>query len=258
MYRQFNFDRSLKLETVVNRLLILFLFFISACYAKGDSLDMAKVAIDRTSKVEARHFDSKFKSKYTNENFIYEFKEPEKSALDKFKEAVARFLNKLFGNAIGRISANTISTIFYCIAGLIILFVIHLIVKAVMNKEGKWVFGRSSDTKIIDYSDIEQNIHNVNFEKLIQEALAQGNTRLAIRFHYLWLLKKMTDKNIIEWDIEKTNSDYSYEIKNEKLKNDFDYLSYLYNYTWYGEFELTEDTFSKTRKSFETTFQSLA
>jgi hypothetical protein len=67
----------------------------------------------------------------------------------------------------------------------------------------------------------------------------------------------MSDKNIIEWDIEKTNSDYSYEIKNEKLKEDFNYLSYLYNYIWYGEFELTEDTFNKTKKSFETTFQTL-
>ena len=242
----------------MNKLIIILLFFISTGYAKSDSLDMAKVYVDDTSKVKARHFESDFKSSYTDDNFIYEIKAPEKSAWDSFKQAIANFLNELFGSTVNGISAKTISTIFYCIAGLIIILVIYLIVKAIMNKEGKWIFGRSSDTKIIDYSDIEQNIHNVNFEKLIQEAIAQGNNRLAIRFYYLWLLKKMTDKSIIEWDIEKTNSDYFYEIKNEKLKNDFSYLSYLYNYIWYGEFELTEDTFSKTRKSFETTFQFLA
>ncbi|WP_250598036.1 DUF4129 domain-containing protein [Flavobacterium amniphilum] len=242
----------------MNKLLLILLFFISAGYAKGDSLDMAQVYIDKTSKIEARHFDSGFKSNYKDKSFIYEYKAPEKSAWDKFKEAIAQFLNELFGNAFSGISAKTISTIFYCIVGLIIVFVIYLIVKTIMNKEGKWAFGKSSDKKIIDYSDMEKNIHNVNFEKLIQEAMAQGNNRLVIRFYYLWLLKKMTDNNIIEWDIEKTNSDYFHEIKSEKLKDDFSYLSYLYNYIWYGEFELTEDTFSKTRKSFETTFQSLA
>jgi hypothetical protein len=258
IFQPSNIGLDIKLKTIVNKLLFILLFFISTGYAKKDSLDMAQVVIDKTSKVEARHFDSGFKSKYTDKSFIYEYKAPEKNAWDRFKESIAQFLNELFGNTFNGISPNTISTIFYCIAGLIILFVIYLIVKAIMNKEGKWIFGRSSDTKIIDYSDMEKNIHNVNFEKLIQEAMAQGNNRLVIRFYYLWLLKKMTDKSIIEWDIEKTNSDYFLEIKSEKLKEDFSYLSYLYNYIWYGEFELTEDAFTKTRKSFETTFQSLA
>jgi len=70
--------------------------------------------------------------------------------------------------------------------------------------------------------------------------------------------KKTTlKKKVIEWDIEKTNSDYLYEIKNEKLRNDFAYLSYLYNYIWYGEFELEEETFTKAIQSFEKTSKTL-
>lgn len=241
----------------MNRLLYIFLFFISTSYAQRDSLDMAKVNIDKTSAVEVRHFGSDFKAKYKDPSFVYEFKTPEKNAWDRFKEAIADFFNDLFGFADNNISAKTIEIILKSLAGLIILFVIYLIVKAIMNKEGKWIFGRNSDKKIIDYSEVEQNIHSVNFEKLIKEALERGEKRIVIRYYYLWLLKKMSDKNIIEWDIEKTNSDYSYEIQNEKLKTDFNYLSYLYNYIWYGEFEVTEDIFDKTRKSFETTFQSL-
>lgn len=241
----------------MNKILILFLLFISAGYAKEATLDMSKVIIDTASKVEARHFDPAFKNKYKDKNFIYEYKAPEKSTWDKIKESIASFFNELFGSAGNSISPKTIGFIFKTIIFLIILFVIYLIVKAIMNKEGKWIFGRNSDKKIIDYSDIEQHIHKINFEKLIQEAMALGDKRLVIRFYYLWLLKKMSDKNIIEWDIDKTNSDYTYEIKNERLKDNFNYLSYLYNYIWYGEFELTDDTFDKTKKSFETIFQSL-
>jgi hypothetical protein len=241
----------------VNRFLLTFIFFVTIGYANGDSLDMTKVTIDKVSGIESRHFDPSFKAKYKDKSFIYEFKTPERNAWDRFKEAVAEFFNDLFGLAGNSISSSTVAFILKILAGLIILFVIYLIVKAIMNKEGKWIFGRNSDKKIIDYSEIEQNIHTVNFEKLISEALVKGENRLVIRYYYLWLLKKMSDKSIIEWDIEKTNSDYSYEIKNEKLKEDFNYLSYLYNYIWYGEFELTEDTFNKTKKSFETTFQTL-
>lgn len=241
----------------MNRFLLIFLFFIAIGHAKGDSLNMAKVTIDKTSTMEARHFDPAFKTKYKDKSFIYEFKTPEKNAWDRFKESVAEFLNDLFGLAGDNISATTVALILKILAALIILFVIYLIVKAIMNKEGKWIFGRNSDKKIIEYSEVEQNIHSVNFEKLIQEAMNRGESRLVIRYYYLWLLKKMADKSIIEWDIEKTNSDYSYEIKNENLKEEFNYLSYLYNYIWYGEFELTEDIFHKTIKSFETTFKSL-
>ena len=67
----------------------------------------------------------------------------------------------------------------------------------------------------------------------------------------------MSEKNIIDWNLEKTNSDYFYEIKSESLRNDFSYVSYLYNYIWYGEFEITVDSFESIKKTFETTLQSI-
>ena len=67
----------------------------------------------------------------------------------------------------------------------------------------------------------------------------------------------MSEKSIIDWNPEKTNSDYWYEIKIESLKNDFSYLSYLYNYIWYGEFEITESSFESMKKTFEATIQSI-
>ena len=76
------------------------------------------------------------------------------------------------------------------------------------------------------------------------------NYRLAIRYYYMWLLKSLTDRGEIEWDIEKTNGDYYREIKSESLKQDFQFLSYVYEYSWYGEFEISDSDFSKTETAF--------
>jgi hypothetical protein len=67
----------------------------------------------------------------------------------------------------------------------------------------------------------------------------------------------MSEKQIIEWDVEKTNSDYLYEIKNERQKEDFAYLSYLYNNIWYGEFTLDEATFEKAKNAFEKSIKTI-
>ncbi|MNE27941.1 hypothetical protein D3C80_1213650 [compost metagenome] len=67
----------------------------------------------------------------------------------------------------------------------------------------------------------------------------------------------MSEKHLIVWDVEKTNTDYLYELQNQSQKEDFAYLSYLYNYIWYGEFELDEATFEKAKYAFETTIKSI-
>ena len=154
-------------------------------------------------------------------------------------------------------AVNFVDILLRTIAILIVLAVIYMIVKAIMNKEGQWIFGRNSDRKIINYDEIEKNLHLVDFEKLIQKSLESGENRLTIRYYYLWLLKKMSEKQIIEWDVEKTNSDYHYEIKDEAQKEDFAYLSYLYNNIWYGEFELDENTFAKARNAFEKSIKKI-
>ena len=59
----------------------------------------------------------------------------------------------------------------------------------------------------------------------------------------------------IDWT--PTNSDYLYEIKNPAQKHEFEYLSYLYNYIWYGEFELDDETFYKAKTAFENAIKSL-
>jgi hypothetical protein len=214
------------------------------------------IIVDTTA-VASRSFAKDFKKKYTDAAFVYENKTPEKNAWDRFKEWLAGVFRRMFSFTNNESSMNFVAVLLKVVAVLIIVFVIYMIVKAVMNKEGKWIFGRSSDKKLILYTDIEKNLRLADFEKLIQDALLSGEKRLSIRYYYLWLLKKMSEKQLIDWDVEKTNSDYLSEIKSHGLKEQFSYLSYLYNYIWYGEFDLDDDTFAKAKTAFDGAIKSI-
>lgn len=255
----------------MNKLItILFVFFCLNISAQ-DSLSYNETQVDSvkaikfnesdilidSSKVQKRAFIPNLKEKYSDSEFVYEQKLTEKSAWTRFLEWLSYWISRIFSFGNNGASLSVLEIIVKIIAFGIIIFVIYLIVKAIMNDEGRWVFGKSSDKKVINYDEIEKNLQLVDFEKLIKEALKSGENRLAIRYHYLWLLKKMAAKEIIEWDVEKTNSDYIYEIKSAKLKEEFTYLSYLYNYIWYGEFQLEENTLEKAIKAFQKTIQTL-
>lgn len=223
-----------------------------------DTLIVSKSEIQvDSSTIDEVKFKEGFQEKYTDDEFIYEVKVKELNAWDRFKEWLYDLFERLFNSSSRENTEDIVEIILKVLAAALIIFVIYLIVKAIMNGEGSWVFGKSSDKKVINYEEIEKNIHLVDFEKLIKETLKNGENRLAVRYYYLWLLKKMSAKQLIEWDVEKTNSDYLYEIKNTAIKSQFEYVSYLYNYIWYGEFELDEVTFVKAKKAFDNLINSL-
>lgn len=249
---------------------VLYIFFLLTCLSSfsQDSLSYVKVTEEKiiytekdikidSSSIEIRTFEENFKDNYQDSDYIYEQAVKESNWWDRFKQWLADLFKRLFSLSSDSVSGKVVDILIKSLAVILIVFVIYLIVKSIMNGEGQWIFGKSSDKKVIHYEDIEKNIHLVDFEKLIKETLKSGEQRLSIRYYYLWLLKKMSDKNLIEWDIEKTNSDYLYEIKEQTLKSDFEYASYLYNYIWYGEFELDETTFEKAKAAFEKIIKSI-
>mgnify|MGYP006345696131 FL=1 len=228
------------------KLKILFLFlFISL----GISFGFSQVQNDSAA-FQPRKFEN-LKEKYSDSDFNYVEKptKVDRTAWDRFWDAVGRFFSNLFDFGDGTKALSGVEILMKIIAILIILFVVYLIVKIIINKEGGWIFGKSA--KKITVSEItEEDIHSLDFNTIITKAKNEKNYRLATRYYYLWLLKSFSDRNIIEWDIEKTNGDYINEISNAELKSEFQFLSYVYEYSWYGEFDLTQTDFEKTETAF--------
>lgn len=248
----------------MNKLLYILFFFCVSLNAQDSLVTTNNQTVHYSEKdiqidnsdVIVRKLPPNFKENYKSDDFQYETKIAEKGTWDRFLEWLKNLFKNLFG-LTDNVSSSAVDITLNIIYILIILFVIYLIVKAILNKEGQWIFGKSTTKKIISHDDIERNLKYVDFEKLIKENLKSGNNRLSVRYYYLWILKRMSEKSIIDWNSEKTNSDYLYEIQNPKLREDFNYVSYLYNYIWYGEFEIDEATFEQAKKSFEQTLKTI-
>jgi hypothetical protein len=203
-----------------------------------------------------RSFKKGFKEAYTGSDFKYtEDIAREASLWDRFWAWLDRMLNGTYTkNKDGSVSGYGI--LLYTGAVLVILLVSYFIARAVMNKESMWIFGRARGR--ISVKDVaDENIHEMEFSTLIEQTKASGDYRLAVRYYYLWLLKKLSFNEIIQWHTDKTNADYYYEIKDSALKREFEYLSYVYDYSWYGEFPLDRGAFDKAEKAFRKTLNTL-
>ena len=102
----------------------------------------------------------------------------------------------------------------------------------------------------VGLSEEENIIRNENIDDLIQQAVADKNYRLAIRYSYLLILKLLSEKDIIAWELQKTNSDYLDEITKENLKTPFKASTRLYEYVWYGDFLIDEPKYQKAALAF--------
>lgn len=133
---------------------------------------------------------------------------------------------------------------------LLTIFIGYFIIKLLLGTKASSFFTRKTAT-VNPLTIDEEHIENINLDTYINDALAQKNYRLAIRYMYLKALKELSSNNIISWHFEKTNSDYYNEMVDPLLKDNFKKVSYLYDYVWYGEFDLDEIGFINAQKDFE-------
>lgn len=245
----------------MNKVLFYILFFVSGLAFSQANKDTAAYndtpIIDENAVITPVKYRDNFQRDYASEEFQYQPLIKDTSRWDHFKAWLRYWLDRIFSFGDGEGNITTFEIVVKVLAILIVLFVVYLIVRAILNKEGAWIFGKSSKRKISVTEYSEENIHTIDFKNIIEKCKAANNHRLSIRYYYLWTLKKMSDNGVIEWDIEKTNSDYLYEIKRSSLKEDFQYLSYIYDYSWYGEFRVDDALFEKAEKAFVKTINSI-
>ena len=183
-----------------------------------------------------------------NKAFIYRDEAPQESGfMAMFWYYVTRFLRKLFSAHVGPVSVSNV-----LIYGLMIFGVLMLIFQF-LRVSPQSILSRSSASIAVDIEDGE-NIHEINFDKLIQQSAAQQNYRLAVRFWYLKMLKIMSDGEMIQWQINKTNYDYYYELKQQTIRNEFLTLTNTFENAWYGNHELSTERYDEAQSSFQSFF----
>ncbi len=229
-------------------LYILFFMFAISVAAQKDSL---VVQYDK-SDVQLKKFDNEQLENYRNDKeFDYAEHKSKPTILGRiwawFKRVLTKILSWLFGveEAVG-ILAGILRIIPYVILLLILGLLIKFFLKVNMNTI---ISGKKEKGNVLLTED-EEIINDKNIQSLIDKAISQKNYRLAVRYYYLLVLQKLQENEVIDWEPQKTNEDYIKEIKQKTIIDKFKNLTYLYDFVWYGNFEINEVEFSKVTSSF--------
>ena len=99
-------------------------------------------------------------------------------------------------------------------------------------------------------AEAEENIFEIDYDAEIRKAVAGNDLRLAIRLHYLQLLKVLAQKGDIRYSPGSTNSDYVLQLHGKRDGADFFQLTRTFEYSWYGQFPISNEAYSAIETRF--------
>lgn len=236
----------------MRKVLFIFILFCSAFVFSQEEASEADIEIVNTDNyqyvehgvnyIEQRQFNKDLKSKYSG----YEFQYQEEKVRKKTKP---QNLDGLF---------NFFSFLGAIFPYLLVAIVVFIIVKSILaNDVSFWKLKKKKIVKAsIVTSEEEDALKQNDFEKLLSIAKQKGNFRKATRFYYLLLLKRMDEKKLIQYDKDKTNTEYIFDVQ-PTFRKHFSYLLYIYDYVWYGEFNVDEISFKKIEDEYQSFLKKL-
>ena len=235
----------LKLFTAFIFTLALALFLAGTATAVPKKLPL-QIKTD-SSKISVKKFDAKAIDKLRAEkDFNYNGESTGEPTLwDIFWQWVWNTLGRIF-NSIpygGKILK-------YLLIALSIVLLAYIILKSLGIDAMRLLSGNAKKVDMA-YSESLENIHEINFDDEIEKATANLNYRLAIRLLYLKCLKQLSDKNLIQWQIDKTNSAYQHELANQQQRQTFGLLTRQFEYVWYGDFTIDKNAFGNINLLFQ-------
>jgi hypothetical protein len=195
----------------------------------------------------------------TDDKFNYEIEKVDNSWWEGIKNwfynILRRFFEWLFGvDAAPSYIAAFLKYVPYLLLGLLLYLLIRFFIKA---NTKNILFSKSNENTVL-LSEEERIMKTEDIQSLIKKALEEKNYRLAIRYYYLYLLKLLTERELITWELQKTNDDYIQELSQSKLRPLFKKVTLLYDYIWYGEFQIDGEGYERAKHKFDQLKNSIA
>lgn len=202
--------------------------------------------VNDTTRVPKKSFDETVIQKLKSDPDLNYKEAPTvaESLWDRLLSWIDQFLSSLFENA----TMTDVGRILMYIIGIIALIVI---IMALLKVNAFRVFYGNADQGQFKYNVLHENIHEMDFEKLIQEAVDKNDFRIATRLIFLFALKLLSEKHLIQWQAGKTNHDYVNELTIGELKTGLNELSFYFDYAWYGHFNINRDQYQKVDGLFK-------
>lgn len=157
-------------------------------------------------------------------------------------------------NEMPRLNLGPVAKIiFYGVIILILAFLIYKIIASsslVKNAKVK-------DTHEITFENLEDHIHETELERFLREALEKKDYKQAVRVLFLMVLKKSSEKGMIQWKKDKTNGDYLKEMYSQSGYPTFRTLTFIYERVWYGKYELNLEGYQAIADQFNTYLKAI-
>ncbi|MFD2571232.1 DUF4129 domain-containing protein [Spirosoma soli] len=161
---------------------------------------------------------------------------------------LARFFSYLYRRLMEFLASEAYQNFWqYVILAAIAGLVIYLLAKAEVLG---FIFPKKAQTTGLDYEHLAENIHEIDFDTAIDEAVSQQSFRLAVRLLYLQTLKRLTDAGLIGYKPDKTNRQYVYELASLPIQPGFENLTRQFEFVWYGDFPVDDASFAHVRQQF--------
>lgn len=191
--------------------------------------------------------------------FDYVVEELERTWSDDFTAWLSDLLYRFFENLFGVEKAGGFLRVFLEVLPYLLLGVlIFLLIKFFLKVNANALLRRRKEKASVALSEEERLIRNEDLKQLIKNALADNNYRLAVRYYYLYVLKLLSEKEHIVWELQKTNRDYLGEIKSTDIRLPFGNITRLYEHIWYGDFPMDAPKYQKAERLFSSLEKTLA
>ena len=105
---------------------------------------------------------------------------------------------------------------------------------------------------VVDLSDtvVDEHAGRDKLGAMLEKSLEEKQYRLAVRIAYLISLQRLSELGQIRWQADKTNRSYLGEISDDALRQHFANLARLYEYVWYGDFDIHAEHYREIEPDF--------
>ncbi len=163
-----------------------------------------------------------------------------------FFKAFSRFIDQLLGHwAELSVAFKLLRIVLFAVG---IFSLLYLIIQ-IFNI--KYLFKKNVGSGPLDYQLTNENIQEMDFGSLIQSAVQQKQFRLAVRLQYLHTLRILSELHYIDWQLNKTNFSYLIEMKDRPSSEVFVDLTNIFEWIWYGDFQIQEFDYNGYSEKFE-------
>lgn len=161
---------------------------------------------------------------------------------EQFKEWLAEWLRSLTGPAV---AAFIGSNLFIILCAIVVVVALIILSRGGLRRV---FYGAPRGQGEVTVA--EEDIRGLDLEAMIGDAEAAGDLRRAIRLHYLLVLRKLVDQQVLKWSPEYTDRDYMRQVKDDGLRSRFAHIALVFQWVWYGHAEVDAERYDAIKRPF--------